>query len=299
MNISLQLQRAEKREGDLFFDSPSGFTRALEDGCFLLKIPFGLDIGPGLRLAREFYHPADGLGFSGYADGGDNGVYFDREHFQTEHILADKAARGRLFPQQLRTMCDEMDALALFVLRLTLRALSVPEALWSCLTSGAIEGRGAHWFACSHYRVERDQLGCAPHKDTGFVTILYIDQEGLEAEVEGDWLSIDPAPGYFVVNYGGAFELLTSGLPRPVRAIHHRVRKCCPQPAGEDRFSFAAFANPPATGDLHRIFDDHRVEVVQSVESFLEAFNKTTWNDRHDDFGIIRDVVASEPNAAR
>jgi len=282
------LQRAAVVDGRLRFDTPGGFAAALRDGCFLLAIPTTIDVAPGVRLCREFYRPATAGASEGYRGFRSlEGIYFDRAHFQTEHLLLDGPGRTRHFPPAVVEMCDRMNELALLVLRAALDELGVAEHLWSRVTGGAVDGMGTHWFAASHYRPERDQLGCAPHKDTGFVTILYIEQEGLEAAVDGGWVSLDPRPGFFVVNFGGSFELLTRPLDRPVKAILHRVRQCVPTPGVEDRFSFAAFANPPATGDLYQVDADGSASPVQRVEEFLREFNETTWHDRHDDFGIV------------
>lgn len=285
---SMDLERARVADGRLRFGTPGGFAAALRAGCFLLAVPADLDVTPGVRLCREFHRPAttgEPDGYRGFRD--QEGIYFDREHFQTEHLLLDGPARTRLLPQAVVEMCDRMNKLAVLVLRATLDELGIPERLWGRITGGAVDGLGTQWFAASHYRPERDQLGCAAHKDTGFVTILYIEQEGLEAAVDGGWASIDPEPGCFVVNFGGSFELLTEPLDRPVKAILHRVRQCVPMPGVEDRFSFAAFANPPATGDLYQVNTCGSASPVQSVEEFLREFNATTWHDRHDDFGIV------------
>jgi hypothetical protein len=289
--MTLELVRARARDGGLAFDRAGGLTRALRDGCFALEIPPELDLTPGLRLAREFYRAADEgepgtSGYRGFRQRSD--VYFDREHFQTEHVLIDRPGRARHFPPALAAMCEQMNGLGLLVLRHVLAAIGVPRVLWSRVTGGAIDDAGTHWYASSHYRPERDQLGCAPHKDTGFVTILYIEREGLEASCGGEWVSIDPVPGCFIVNFGGALEILTEATHTPVRAILHRVRRTVRQPGVEDRFSFAAFVNPPATGTLYRCDASGGAAPCQSVEEFLVEFNKATWNDRHDDFGIIR-----------
>jgi 2-oxoglutarate-Fe(II)-dependent oxygenase superfamily protein len=285
----MALERARVVSGNLRFNDDGGFARALDTGCFLLAIPPELDVQPGVILCREFYRePVDGssalAAYRGFRK--IEGIYFDREHFQTEHLLLDGPARTRYFPDDVVGMCVQMNQLGLLVLRAALGALGVSGSLWSEVTGGAVDGQGTHWFAASHYRPERDQLGCAPHKDTGFVTILYIEQPGLEAYTDGTWVSVDPVPGFFVVNFGGAFELLTQALRRPVKAILHRVRKCSAAAGVEDRFSFAAFANPPTTGNLYQVYDDGSASTVQSVEEFLREFNETTWHDRYDDFGI-------------
>ncbi|MDG9719748.1 2OG-Fe(II) oxygenase family protein [Streptomyces sp. DH24] len=292
---TMTLQRASVQHGGLAFDTDGGLPRALQDGCFLLALPDGFDPGPGITLCREFYRaPDDGpeatrpyRGFRAL-----EGVYFDREHFQTEHVLIDGPGRLRHFSPELMAMTERMSELTLLVLRCAMAELGIAPALWSEITGGAVEGRGTHWFAANHYRSERAQLGCAPHKDTGFVTVLYNEEPGLEASVDGAWVPVDPVPGHFVVNFGGAFELLTAELARPVRAILHQVRRCTPAPGAADRFSFAAFANPPATGDLYQVRPDGTAAAVRSSADFLREFNAQTWSDRHTDFGIARSVGA-------
>lgn len=288
---SITLQRAQILEDNLVFETAGGVIKALRDGCFFLAIPPNLDVSPGIKLCREFYQltlsgDSTACSYRGFREREKDGIYFDREHFQTEHILLDRPSRTKYFPVDLFAMCDEMSDLSLFILRCVLTELNIAESLWNQITGGAIDGQGTHWFAASHYRSERTQLGCAPHKDTGFVTILYIEQPGLEAWVEGTWVSIDPIPDYFLVNFGGAFELLTELLDCSVKAILHRVRRCEPSMDSEDRFSFAAFANPPASGFLHQVDRNGCAVKVQSVEEFLRDFNETTWKDRHNGFGI-------------
>ncbi|MEU7167201.1 2OG-Fe(II) oxygenase family protein [Streptomyces morookaense] len=293
---AMVLQRARTAGSALVFDKPDGLPRSLADGCFRLAVPAGFDPSPGITLCREFHRPAsDGpaalRSYRGFREL--EGIYFDREHFQTEHLLVDGPDRALHFPPELCAMAEQMSALTRLVLRAVLDGLGVPGALWGRVTGGAAEGRGTHWFAANHYRSEHPRLGCAPHKDTGFVTVLYIEESGLEASVDGAWVPVDPLPGHFVVNFGGAFELLTAALPQPVRALTHRVRQCVRAPGVPDRFSFAAFANPPATGDLYRIGPDGAAHAVRSSEEFLREFNAETWSDGYTDFGI------AEPAASR
>lgn len=286
--ISMDLAKAVVENGDLAFEHSGGLAQALRDGCFLLRAPADLDVSPGRLFCSHFYRaPDDGdessrdyRGFRGRPE-----IYFDREHFQTEHVLLDGPARTAHFPGELISMCDAMGALGFIVLRHVFTHLGIEPSIWDEITSGAVRGEGTHWFAANHYRSDRDLLGCAPHKDTGFVTVLYIEEKGLEAWVGEHWRPIDPVPGYFVVNFGGALEILTQRLPEPVFAILHRVRQC-PAVGGRDRFSFAAFANPPATGSLYEATPGGGAVVVQDVESFLRDFNRDTWDDQHHDFGI-------------
>lgn len=283
------LQRATIDDDELVFATTDGLPQALDDGLFRLSIPNGLDLTPGLIFGKEFYHPLSNVDryrdqYRGFRDV--ESVYFDREHFQTEHVLADKASRSNHFPRELNEMVEKMNDIALLVLWKALVNIGVNQEHWSTVTGGAIENRGTHWFAANHYRPEREQMGCAPHKDTGFVTILYIEESGLEAEVDGQWIPIEPTDGDFLVNFGGAFELLTKRLEAPIHAVNHRVRRWTPDTTSDDRFSFASFVNPPPTGYLYQMEDSSTPRAVQTVEDFLRTFNQETWNDTHSDFGI-------------
>ena len=272
-------------KGKLVFEKEGSLRDAIQQGLFLLKAPEGFNFEPGIKLCREFYLPAvDQTDYRGYQSQTD--IYFDREHFQTEHILVDKLRWAVRLPPAVVQMAQVMDAVGQVIFQAALREMGVAEHLWQQLSGGAVTGQGAHWFAASHYRPERRLPGCAEHRDTGFVTLLYTSQPGLEAFIEGGWQSIAPRAGYFIVNFGACLETLSGRLPLPARAIEHRVRKCPAVSKGEDRFSFATFINPPASGELYELQPHGELLRLMSVETFLRHFNELTWQDRHTAFGI-------------
>ena len=272
-------------KGKLVFEKEGSLRSAIQQGVFLLKVPVGFDFEPGIKLCREFYLPeTDQTDYRGYRAQPD--IYFDREHFQTEHILVDRLRWAARLPAAVVHMALIMDALGQVIFQAALREMGVAEHLWQQLSGGAVTGQGAHWFAASHYRPELRLPGCAEHRDTGFVTLLYTRQPGLEAFVEGRWQSIAPRSGCFIVNFGACLETLSGRLPLPARAIEHRVRKGPALPKGEDRFSFATFINPPASGELYELQPHGELLRIMSVEAFLRHFNEFTWQDRHTTFGI-------------
>lgn len=76
-------------KGKLVFEKEGSLRGAIQQGVFLLKVPVGFDFEPGIKLCREFYLPeTDQTDYRGYRAQPD--IYFDREHFQTEHILVDR-----------------------------------------------------------------------------------------------------------------------------------------------------------------------------------------------------------------
>ncbi|MGW5456632.1 2OG-Fe(II) oxygenase family protein [Nocardia sp. NPDC003979] len=270
------------------FDTVDGFKTALSDGFFALAIPDNLDVDPGKRFCRQFHLPLQGNScndaYRGFRERSE--VYFSRQNFQIEHVLTEGSNRKKYLPADVCAMAEMMTDIALLIFRSTLSELGIPERVWAGATSGAVDGHGAHWFVAHHYRGNRDQMGCAPHKDTGFVTVLYADQPGLEVYRAGKWVSVDPLPGHFIVNFGQSMDVLTSSLAYKVDASMHRVRTFPSENPDGDRVSFAAFVDPPHSGNLYRIRDDWTTAVAVDIEEFLRANNEAVWDD-HEDFGIV------------
>lgn len=268
--------------------------KAIDDGCFALEIPSDLDVAPGIRLANEFYldrrdsQSDDTAAYRGFRSR--DGIYFDRDHYQTEHVLIDGHRRRAEFSIPANVMCERMDAIGRIVLRAILSAAGVPPPLWHESTNQCSANGGVQWFAVSHYRPGRNAPGAPEHKDTGFVTVLYYEQPGLEAFIDNDWYDVPPVPGHFLVNFGGALEALTARLPVRVKAVLHRVRQCRHSTAMTgDRFSFAAFVNPTATSEVFQISRDGCSLIsLGTVEAFLREFNSATWRDDYSDFGIFK-----------
>ncbi len=82
--------------------------------------------------------------------------------------------------------------------------------------------------------------GVGGHKDPGVLTMLLVEpgKGGLEAEVDGAWVAVEPVPGAFVVNIGELLEVATNGY---LKATMHRVVS---PPEGDERLSVPFFFNP-------------------------------------------------------
>lgn len=79
-----------------------------------------------------------------------------------------------------------------------------------------------------------DGQGVGAHKDSGFLTFVLQDTEGLEIEAQdGNWIKATPLQNSFVVNIGELLELATSCY---LRATLHRVVL-----PGAERLSVAFF----------------------------------------------------------
>ncbi|SDH40003.1 isopenicillin N synthase family dioxygenase [Agrococcus jejuensis] len=82
--------------------------------------------------------------------------------------------------------------------------------------------------------------GVGAHKDSGVLTLLWVEpgKDGLQVEVDGEWVDAPPIEGAFVVNIGELLEHATGGY---LQATRHRVLS---PPAGSDRVSIPFFFNP-------------------------------------------------------
>lgn len=84
------------------------------------------------------------------------------------------------------------------------------------------------------------QQGVGAHKDSGVLTLLWVEpgKGGLQVERDGDWVDAPPVDGAFVVNIGEMLEYATDGY---LIATNHRV--ISPR-RPDDRISVPFFFNP-------------------------------------------------------
>jgi isopenicillin N synthase-like dioxygenase len=84
------------------------------------------------------------------------------------------------------------------------------------------------------------QQGVGAHKDSGVLTLLWVEpgKGGLQVERDGEWVDAPPVPGAFVVNIGELLEYATQGY---LTATNHRV--VSPK-APDHRISVPFFFNP-------------------------------------------------------
>jgi len=84
------------------------------------------------------------------------------------------------------------------------------------------------------------QQGVGAHKDSGVLTLLWVEpgKGGLQVERDGAWVDAPPVDGAFVVNIGELLEYATDGY---LKATNHRV--VSPQ-APDERISIPFFFNP-------------------------------------------------------
>lgn len=223
--------------------------QAMKDGCFYLgipellknNIPFTVQYAEELRK-RDAYIKRDETQYASFAT------------FDYEWKL--------VFPSKTLELANSMNEIAIEVLKKTLSHLSVPEDLWKDIT-GMIDNKCLAAFAINHYKPSKNKIGLMPHKDLGWITVLFINKLGLEkCNEDGSWEDIPPKEGYFVVHFGQAFEILVGSVNK-LKACIHRVRH-----VEEERISFGTHLHHSTETDVFRLLEDGQIFKIGSHEDY-------------------------------
>jgi hypothetical protein len=243
---------ARLEDGELIFDTPDGFTRALDDGFFFVQKPVGFDLTAGDRFATNFY-----LNNGGGADDAYRGFrvwdaarlaeregYYCRNADQVEQFFLECRYWDEVFPAALSRQAREMRDFAVAAISAILKRLDLPHDILDKATGGILSGRGTYHLTFNHFRPQVRARGLNTHKDSGWITMLRSLEPGLEVLRGGQWLPIIPRPDAFVMNFGCAIEILTRDTRMPVSAVAHRVAEQKAKSEGvADRFSYALFVD--------------------------------------------------------
>lgn len=108
--------------------------------------------------------------------------------------------------------------------------------------SGYFTGKSVHFSRLIHYNnptfYQSDEVRLGQHTDHALFTIGIQDVRGLEVNIQGDWILLEPPEGCFVVFYGELMEFWTRGY---YQSCLHRVHNQALQSA---RLSITTFFLP-------------------------------------------------------
>ena len=94
----------------------------------------------------------------------------------------------------------------------------------------------------------RSDQGVGMHHDSGLVSfVLQDDVGGMQIELDGRLVDVDPRPGSYIMNLGEMLQAATSGF---LRATPHRVKS---PPPGRERLSIAYFFHPRLDSEFQPI----------------------------------------------
>lgn len=138
-----------------------------------------------------------------------------------------------------------MEDLARRIMRVFAVALKLPEDFFEGFIDQPISALRALNYPAQMVAPQSGQLRAGAHTDYGSLTILLPEpgSRGLEIlSPEGDWVSVPPVPGAFVINIGDLMSLWTND--RWVSTLH-RVVNPPPEEGGMDRRQSLAFFHQP------------------------------------------------------
>lgn len=261
-------------EGKLVFSDSEQIDLALKTGVFYLKIPPNVDLTPGIKLAQNFYKDLDSNmpGYTGYKHQSfeeSSLGYADRSD-QVEQLQLELLLWNKFLPKEVCDLLHTMNTLSIQILESVLEYADIPRDDWDLITGGALKNEAAHNTTINHYRPEKKAIGIVAHKDSGYITLLYVSSPGLEGRLNDKWYPIDIKDGYFVVNLGHTLEILTENLKKPIHAIKHRVKQLDSDKNMGDRISFTIFITPKYEGNLYQYDNNGLLRVYRDYLSFLK-----------------------------
>ena len=245
--------------------------QAARDGFFYMQTPsLAQDLIPhAVDFANNFYKSdyytsivnlPNVTGYRKYDNSQVEGFYCERMHWDT------------LYPKEVAQLAHILHDLSLDLLQKVAPLVldHLPVEKWPQATGGLYQDQGMYHLSFKHYRVEKNEIGINPHQDVGFLTLLYIDKKGLYAKIDDAWQPIDPKPGYLIVNFGSAFEILVNDQSK-LQASWHFVEQITNEKHGGDRINFALFSNNNLEVPVHRILPSGELEVVcDSYQEFIK-----------------------------
>lgn len=119
---------------------------------------------------------------------------------------------------------------------------------------------------------EKKIYGIRPHSDWGLVTILYTDTDGLEININGNWIPIPALQDHFIVNIGDMMEILSGGK---YHSTLHQVL------VNQEKYSMAYFFEPKLDAIIKPLTESSGIKAVKYEDYFKEKMKET--------YGILLD----------
>ncbi|TDB55632.1 2OG-Fe(II) oxygenase family protein [Photorhabdus luminescens] len=282
MYKSANMARSHLEGDNLIFDDSDGFDRAFRHGFFLLKAPSYMNFEHGDRFAHHFFEPAtEGdlrpyTGFRSCTLSTDYEGYYDRKHDQWENFHIERK-HWNLIPSEVATLGRHMAHAGICILHSVLNYVGIPRRDWELITGGLSEGLGNQTLGFNHYRSEKTARGSKFHRDVGWVTVLRTTERGLLAYIDDELLTIDPVPGYLIINFGSTIELLTENLTKNVRANIHGVVRT-ERNGQRDRTSYVMLLDNNVTGNIYKYGPQGPIK-VQSFKEFASQELERAYDD--------------------
>jgi 2OG-Fe(II) oxygenase superfamily len=195
--------------------------------------------------------------------------FYVRNQVQAESLYLEEKYWGDYLSKDVAEVATKMHHIATFLLKEILEICQIPQEQWNLSTGGLTENKGWIHFSFNHYRPQEQMEGLNPHRDFNQITILFINQSGLQARIQEKWVDVPPLEGHFIVNFGRTLEMLVNN-PQQLTAAWHRV-----QQVSQDRTSFGIFADNALDSDVYQRVDERLIKVDSYREFVKRCFEET------------------------
>lgn len=194
---------------------------------------------------------------------GFSGIH-DRKSHQVKSVYLEKKFWHLLTPDD-KELSLKMYEIGLDLLKKTLNICCIPENEWDIATGGALAHKSLVHFTINQYRPEKICEGIPEHQDFGQITVLFVNKDGLEARINGQWQSLPVKPNYFIINFGKTLETFVNN-PDKLIAAWHRV----PQ-LQYPRTSMGVFIDNSALAPIYQKEQDGALtKVAETTQEYIE-----------------------------
>jgi isopenicillin N synthase-like dioxygenase len=183
---------------------------------------------------------------------------------QCERLILEQKYWQTYLPQEIVTLNCKMYEIGIDILKKSLKACQVPEKDWGIASGNATEGKGMTFATFNHYNSSKQAEGLPAHRDFGQITVLFINQKGLQAKVNGEYLDVPNLDGHFIINFGRALETYINN-PQQLTAAWHRVNQLA-----VDRISFGLFIDNKFDDPIYQRTADGNTIVEKTFGDYLK-----------------------------
>ena len=267
----LVLSEAHVRDGRLCFSNKEAFEKAMSIGAFQVAIPPDFDCEPPLTLCRRFYTDNPSLeryaGHRAHTHPKSKLGYEDRPN-QVEQLQIESHLWVDYLPSEVCDSLEQMRALTDAILRDLFGQCGIhPEDIPRITGTDGPNARLCYTTINHYCSCMRGVDGIVEHTDSGFITVIYTDQDGYEVYHENQWCPVKRKDGFFVVNLGDAFDILTRHARYHGCAVLHRVSER-PITHDVDRSSFTIYMGPDFDMMLYQYSENGRLCEYEGFRPF-------------------------------
>lgn len=272
-NSIITISQQDLVNNDAVFEQK--MMQGIKDGIFYIEIPeqwrdlivYALDFGNSF-YNDEIIKNQKKIGFNGY---------HDRENVQVESFYIERSFWKKTLSKKINQLAININVLSEDLLKKILY-LVVPQFMinQSARTIARIaDNTGEYYFLFNHYRPEKKVMGLRPHKDFGFITLLYTMQQGFIARLKNVWGMVAPKENHFIVNLGSALELFVNDNSK-LTSVLHAVERIKDQ---KGRVSFGLSIEGGVDSPLYKLSENNSLEIIhENYQSYLEECFKQTYD---------------------